>query len=257
MSTFYQAFPERAGKPVIHVDAGTWTMVAQIGGKTQLKEDGYKKGIVVQGTVDGEPVVTAMYAGGNDYKHVKALVEEKGLSFKAKLDEEMLKEVLADTDCMALPNIHPENKGTGPFPDLEGSILNEDKFFQDGARACIRANLPTIITTDVNIENIEAVPGAPIVLTAGGSKDPYFGKVLATLTGRTVYAMQDKDSKAVTETTTLGTAIAGKAACLGIHPYKVDMSALGVTYKELEPFGEDMKKLLLAYKQKMLERIGA
>ena len=74
------------------------------------------------------------------------------------------------------------------------------------------------------------------MLTAGGSKDSFFAAVLATLTGHPVYAMFDRNGQAVTETTTLGAAIAGKAACLGVHPYKVDTASLGVKYRQIDLF---------------------
>ena len=64
MATFYQSYPEMRGTPVIHVDAGSWTMAAQIGGDAVLPPDGFMRDIIVQGTVDGQPVVTARYGGG-------------------------------------------------------------------------------------------------------------------------------------------------------------------------------------------------
>jgi hypothetical protein len=47
--------------------------------------------------------------------------------------------------------------------------------------------------------------------------------------------MFDQNGQAVTETTTLGAAIVGKAACLGIHPNKVGTSALGVKFRRGRP----------------------
>ena len=73
ISAFQSAFPEKAGQPVIHVDAGTWTMVAQLGGAATLPPDGYLRDIIIQGTVDGAPVVTARYGGGADFAHLKKL----------------------------------------------------------------------------------------------------------------------------------------------------------------------------------------
>ncbi|MCK4966049.1 hypothetical protein KAS50_03400, partial [bacterium] len=253
MSTFYQAFPVHEGKPVIHVDAGTWTMTAQIGGEINLPEDGYKKGILVQGTVDGEPVVTAIYGGGSDFKFIKGLIEEKGLNFNAELNENLLEQVIKDADCFVLPNINPNNYHTGPFPELKGKIINENKFYENRKKAYIMANRTTAITTAFQIETIVKDKSVPVVLTAGGSKDPYFGRLLASLTNRKVFAMYDRTGSALSETTTLGAAIIGKAACLNIHPYKVDLSSLGVSYKELKPF--DAQAALSAYKEKFLKEV--
>jgi sugar (pentulose or hexulose) kinase len=94
------------------------------------------------------------------------------------------------------------------------------------------------------------------VLTAGGSKDHLFAGLLATLTARPVYAIFDKGGQAVTETTTLGAAIAGKAACLGIHPYKVDTAPLGVKYRQVEPLTSDVAQALQAYRAKWMQHVS-
>jgi len=248
LSTFYQAFPERTGKPVIHVEAGTWTVIAQVGGSVRLPADGYARDILVQGTVDGEPVATARYGGGADFAHLKKLAAARGCPFDGTRNEQALRAMLERGDGFVLPNICPANVGTGPFPAVEGRIIGEDAFFANGAAACILTNLMTAITTTHQVEAFAPAPDVPLVLTAGGSRDAYFGPLLAALTGRPVYAMQDRNGEAVTETTTLGAAIAGKAACLGVHPYEVDMGGLGVRYLEVEPLPAALAESVRAYR---------
>ena len=255
MSTFYQAFPSLTGKPVIQVDAGTWTMSARIGGSPDLPEYGYKKDIIVQGTVDGEPVVTGKYGGGNDFKYVKKMVEEKGHEFKSVFNPEMLKEVLINRDVFILPNINPDNFGTGPFPEIKGRIINEQKFFSNYKAAPVFANLTAAITTSHQLESVSKDKNIPLVVTAGASKDVYFTKMLASITGRKTYTLLDKNGNAVTETTTLGAATAGKAACLNIHPYEVDVNKLGVSYVPVEPFDKEITALLNRYKSSFLETV--
>ncbi len=255
MSTFYQAFPEKRGTPVIHLEAGSWSLAALIGGEIELPRDGYLHDIIVQGTVDGEPVVTARYGGGNDFKHVKKLAVEKGEGFGDICDERLLAEVLDNAGCFVLPNIHPVNHTTGPFPELRGRIIDEKAFFGHSGRAYIAANLTTSITTAYQIKNLTHGASPDIVVTAGGSKDPLWGRLIATLTGQNVYAMFDRAGNAVTETTTLGAAITGKAACLNKHPYEVDVSRLGVTYCEIRPFGEDIRRRLKKYRKVFMEKI--
>jgi len=80
--------------------------------------------------------------------------------------------------------------------------------------------------------------------------------LLATLTGHPVYAMFDRNGQAVTETTTLGAAIAGKAACLGIHPYKVDTASLGVKYRQIEPLPGEPAKALQAYRARWMQHVS-
>ncbi|MFC1528295.1 hypothetical protein ACFL5B_00140 [Candidatus Latescibacterota bacterium] len=255
LSTFYHAFRDRAGMPVIHVDAGSWTMVAQIGGKVELPPDGYRRDIIVQGTVDGYPVVTARYGGGNDFRYIKELMEDRGCSFGSDCNERLLEEVVNAAECFILPNSNPVNHLTGPFPGITGKIINEQSFFSNPQKAFIITNLTTAITTACQIDAIAKKTDFPIVLTAGGSRDPYFGRLIRTLTGRNVYSLFDSDDTTISETTSLGAAITGKAAYLGIHPGEIDVSCLGVTYHELKPFSDEIKRKLNRYRERFMEEI--
>jgi hypothetical protein len=257
LSTFYQAYPAAVGKPVLQVEAGTWTMIAQMGGAAKVPGDGYTRDIIIQGTVDGEPVVTARYGGGADFAYLKKLAQSKGRGFDNSGDARRLGKVLQAADCFVLPNINPANQGTGPFPQIKGRVINEPGFLSDGVTASLVSNLLTAMTTAHQVAAISSDAGVPIVLTAGGSKDPLFGTLLAALTGHPVYAMFDRNGQAVTETTTLGAAIAGKAACLGVHPYKVDTAALGVKYRQVEALASDLAKALQAYRAKWMQHVSA
>ncbi|MFC1724994.1 hypothetical protein ACFL4T_05155 [candidate division KSB1 bacterium] len=255
MSTFYSAFQEKAGKPVIQIDAGTWTMTAQIGGTASLHQDGYLKDIIVQGTVDGEPVVTGKYAGGSDFKYVKTMVEKRGSEFKAEDETQALKELLSEKNIFIMPNINPDNHGTGPFPEIKGKIIGETELFKNPANAYIAANLTAAISTVYQLDEISKDKNIPLVITAGASKDETFCRIIASLTGRDTFTMLDKDNNAVTETTTLGAAVAGKASVLGIHPYEVNMNSLGIKYKKVIPFSEDIISLLQEYRSEYFGKI--
>ena len=256
LSTFYQAYPSAVGKPVVQVEAGTWTMIAQMGGVAKVPGDGYTRDIIIQGTVDGEPVVTARYGGGADFAHLKKLAQARGRDFDRNWDESKLLSLLRAANCFVLPNINPANHGTGPFPQVKGRIVNEMAFFADGSAGYLVANLMTAITTAEQVAAISPGVEVPIVLTAGGSKDSFFATVLATLTGHPVYAMFDQGGQAVTETTTLGAAIVGKAACLGVHPYAVDTAALGVKYRQTAALTGDLATALKAYRAKWLQQLA-
>lgn len=255
LSTFYQAYPDAAGKSVLQVEAGTWTMIAQMGGQADLPGDAYTRDIVIQGTVDGGPVGTARYGGGADFAFLKKLASSKGRGFGGAWDPPRLAKFLADANCFVLPNINPSNHGTGPFPQIKGRIIGEETFLGDGVTAYLAGNLLTTLATAHQIEAICRDAAVPVVLTAGGSKDPLFGSLLATLTARPVYALYDKEGRAVTETTTLGAAIAGKAACLGIHPYAVDASALGVRYRPVKPLADNLAGALQAYRARWMQHL--
>jgi len=256
LSTFYQAYAAAAGKPVLHVEAGTWTMVARVGGTGRLPRDGYARDILIQGTVDGQSVVTARYGGGADFSHLKKLARSRGRGFDTAWDVRRLARMLTAAECFVLPNVNPSNHRTGPFPQVRGRIINEQAFLGDGAAAYMASNLLTAITTAHQVEAISQDAEVPIVLTAGGSKDPLFAALLATLTARPVYALFDKDGQAVTETTTLGAAIAGKAACLGVHPYDVDTAPLGVRYRQVEGLPGDLAQALEAYRAKWMQQVN-
>ncbi|MDP2982996.1 MAG: hypothetical protein Q8O92_06690 [Candidatus Latescibacter sp.] len=279
ISTFYQSFPEAAGNSVIQVEAGTWTMIARIGGfdklastgsasgralslskcdKLSLPADGWRRDLLVQGTVDGEPVVTARYGGGNDFRHMKKLTESRGKIFSIgagfdKLSqpwERLLLRMAEAADCFVLPNISPVNHGTGPFPELKGRIINEEFLFGVHGASYLATTLTTALTAAIQVEAISAERSAPLVITAGGAKDPLYGKLLATFTGHTVYALSDRNGNPVTETTALGAAIAGKAALMEIHPYQVDTAGFDIKYRQVNPFTGDSAQKLYRYREK-------
>ena len=256
LSTFYQAYPAAAGRPVVQVEAGTWTMIAQMGGVAKVPGDGYTRDIIIQGTVDGESVVTARYGGGADFAHLKKLAQARGRDFDPHWDEAKLLNLLRAANCFVLPNINQANHGTGPFPLVKGGIVNEAAFFANGLTAYLAANLMTALTTAEQVAAISPEVEVPLVLTAGGSKDSFFATVLATLTGHPVYALVDQHGQAVTETTTLGAAIVGKAAFLHMHPYAVDTAALGVKYRPIAALTGELAAALKAYRAKWRQQLA-
>lgn len=255
MSTFFRSFPVMRGKPVIQVEAGSWTMVARIGGSADLPPDGFLRDLLVQGTVDGEPVVTARYGGGNDFREAKRIVEAAGGVFSAGPDERLLEHIAGAADCFVLPNISPVNHGTGPFPDLLGRIVNERFLLTHPGAAHIVTTLATALAAAVQVEAVSGDRGVPLIITAGGAKDPYYARLLATFTGRAVHAPFDRDGHPVTETTSLGAAITGKAACLGIHPYGVDTGSLRIEYREVERYGGGIARRLAGYRRRWIEAV--
>ena len=256
LSTFYQAYPAAVGQPILQVEAGTWTMVAQMGGVARVPGDGYTRDIIIQGTVDGEPVVTARYGGGADFAQLQKLANLRGRDFDSQWNEVRLLNFLRAANCLVLPNIASANQGTGPFPQVQGRIINEPDFYGQGLTAYLASNLMTAMTTAEQVAAISPAVEVPIVLTAGGSKDAFFAAALATLTGHPVYAMFDRGGRPVTETTTLGAAIVGKAAYLGIHPYQVDATALGLTYRQIAAFTGQLAGALEAYRAIWRQHVG-
>ena len=192
---------------------------------------------------------------GNDFKHVKSLLSDRGMHVPESFSESRLLEILTAANTFVLPNISTVNRGTGPFPDCRGRIVNEQAFYADGETAFLVLNLATAIMTSVQIEAVARDRDLPVVITAGGAKDPCFGQLLATITGRKVCGMFDVHGAPVSETTTLGSAIAGKAACLACHPYRVDAGLLGITYRELTPFRADIRMALLEYRSRFLSLV--
>ena len=95
-----------------------------------------------------------------------------------------------------------------------------------------------------------------VIVTGGGSKDFCFGRLLATLARRKVYALYDSQGNQLSETTTLGGAIAGKAACLGVHPYEVDISGAGLACRELERFRVGIDGKLDSYRERYMKELA-
>lgn len=257
LSTFYQAFPQMAGKPVLQVEAGTWAMVAQVGGAAKVPGDGYSRDIIIQGTVDGEPVTTGRYGSGADFTFLKKRAQENGKGFQRTADAAAIGGFLSAAQVFVLPNAEPSLHKTGPFPGVKGKILGEAAFLADPTVAFLATNVMTALAVAQQVDAIAQDAAVPVVLTAGGSKDPCFAALIATLTGRETYAMYDKDGQPVSETTTLGAAICGKAACLGVHPYEVKTAPLGVQYRRIEAFPRDVARALAAYREKWLAKVRA
>jgi hypothetical protein len=255
MSTFFQSFPGMRGNPVIQVEAGSWTMVARIGGCADLPSDGWRRDILVQGTVDGEPVATARYGGGNDFREAQRIIEAAGGVFSAEPDDRLMERIVGAAEAFVLPNISPINHGTGPFPDLRGRIINEPFLLAHPGSAHIATSIATSLAAAVQIEAVSGDRSVPLVITAGGAKDSYYGRLLATFTGHTMYAPFDRNGSPVTETTSLGAAITGKAACLGIHPYLVDTGSLGIEYRKVEPYRGEIARKLAVYRERWMEMI--
>lgn len=255
LSTFYQAFPGMAGKPVLQVEAGTWAMIAQVGGTARVPGDGFTRDIIIQGTVDGEPVTTGRYGSGADFTFLKKMAQDKGKGFQRTADPAAIGRFLSAGDVFVLPNAEPSLHKTGPFPEVEGKIIGEAAFFADATVAFLATNVMTALAVAQQVDAIAQDASVPVVLTAGGSKDPCFAALIASLTGRATYAMFDKDGQPVSETTTLGAAICGKAACLGVHPYEVDTGPLGVKYRRIDALPADVVRALAGYREKWLARV--
>ena len=245
-----------SSKPVIHLEAGSWTMVSLIGAAPTLPEDGYRRSVVVQGTVDGAPVITSMYGGGRDFSYLKALAAEKEAGFCAGDGSRILEEICGAADCFALPNVSPDNHGTGPFPAVRGRIINPGRFFSSGELAMTVAELCTANTAACQIEALTDDRAIPLILTGGGSRDRMFGRLLAGITGRKVYLLCDEGGNTVSETTTLGAAIAGKAACEEVHPDSVGLESIGLHFLEVESFSGGMLELLAAYREKFVAELS-
>ncbi|HBM16661.1 MAG TPA: hypothetical protein DD381_10025 [Lentisphaeria bacterium] len=254
-SSFYQNFPKMKGKPFIHLEIGTWTMGALIGAFSPLSKDMFGKGIIVQGTVDGFPVLTSMYAGGSDFKYLKEQIESHGMKFESNDSLKTLSEVLHNNKCFVQPNINPSNRGHGPFPGLKGRIINEGYFFSSGERAFALSNLMSSLVTSHHIELISTDRNIPIVLTGGGAKGKLFGDILSSLIDRDVYTIYSPTGEPLVETTSLGAAIIGKAGCLNIHPYDTDISSLRISYRKSHRLDSSLISLLNRYRRTYFDSI--
>jgi len=60
----------------------------------------------------------------------------------------------------------------------------------------------------------------------------------------------------VSETTTLGAAIVGKAAYTNEHPYQIDVSSLGILYREYKPFEGKIAEQIKHYRENLTKEIG-
>ncbi len=239
----------------IHLEAGSWTMAALAGAVTALPADGWRRGLIVQGTLDGAPVVTSMYGGGRDFRYLESLHGAGAFGGRGKDSATALERVLLARDCFVLPGVSPENRGTGPFPSLDGKIVNRGAFLADIAGAHALASLATALTALFQVRMLCPEAETPIILTGGGSRDPHLGPVLATLAGCPVYSLRGRGGEAVSETTTLGAALVGKAAVLGMHPQ--GLCPPGLSLARFEPLPARLETAAQEYRalwERELER---
>ncbi|MBF0207226.1 MAG: hypothetical protein HQK53_10095 [Oligoflexia bacterium] len=264
IASFYQQFPHMQQKEHWHLEIGTWIMGALLGDRNSIDKSIlnklFGKGIVIQGSVDGNPIITTMYAGGADFKFLKKLVEDRGIYFGhrdplwnfERTMVDIAKEYLEceERSCFVMPNMNPSNFGHGPFPEIRGKIINEEAFLYNGERAFVFANLMSALITAYQLMQISPDPQIPIVITGGGAKNPLFGQLLATITRKDVYTIFNHQGDPLVETTSLGAAMVGKAAVLNIHPYDVDLSVLGISYRKSKYFNKKTLKMFIEKYQK-------
>ncbi|MCE5273005.1 hypothetical protein LLH00_17135, partial [bacterium] len=239
----------------IHLEAGSWTMAALAGAATTLPADGWRRGLIVQGTLDGAPVVTSMYGGGRDFRWLESLFGAGAFGDCGEEAAAALERVLLARHCFVLPGTAPENRGTGPFPSLAGRIVNRGAFLADAAGAHALASLATALTALHQVRMLCPAADTPLVLTGGGSRDPHLGIILASLAGRPVYSLQGHRGEALSETTTLGAALVGKAACLGVHPHS--LCPPGLSLSRFEPLPARLETAAQEYRglwERELER---
>jgi len=243
-----------------HVELGSWTM-CQYSGDITIPEAAHKKGLLAQGSVDGNPSLLSIYGGGFDFRFLKGKVEEKhhGGNFGLKdnqIDTARLAEVARSTGDVLLPNIDPMCHGSGPWSELEGRINNPAKFFENPEDAYLMANLMVASTVATHVDMInQPDTDDPIILTGGGAKDPLAGRLLSTLTGRKVYLMEDNKGNPVSETTALGAAMIAKAAVEETHPDKVDISPLDIKLKELPAFEGTTAQAIKKYRMDLTKAV--
>lgn len=251
------AFKGRRGAgSLIHLEAGSWTMVALIGPWRGLPAEGHRRSLVVQGTLDGDPVATSMYGGGRDYRFLESLFAPGAFRADRQDWRELLGALSAD-GCYVLPNINPENHGTGPFPNLKGKILGRGKFLEHPGRAGVHASLCVAACVSEQLNLLRAGREVPVVLTGGGSLDPYLACLVAGLSGCRVYCLRTRDGDILSETTSLGAAVTGKAACLGCHPERIDLSGMGPACSEQDPPPDEVLSGLLRWKEVFIREIEA
>ena len=252
MAACAAALPD-SDQGVIHVDGGTWTMIAWIGSGGSLDGQGWRHDQVVQGTVDGHPVITARYGGGNDFKALAEAMQQRGRAFDPSGDEALLATCCAEAACFVQPNVHPVCRGTGPFPDCQGTIIGEEAFHADPRRAVIYANLAAAAAIAAQITAVAGRAPAPVVLTAGASRNALLGTMIATLSQRRVYVLRDANGDIVSETTTHGAACCARAALDGCHPHAAPLAAATWRLHPAPAASPDTARLLTRYHQRWLE----
>ncbi len=255
---------EYGDEEFIHFQAGSWGMARVIGrkGKVVLPEEGFTRSVLLQGDLYGNAVLTALTPTGNEFNYYVGeaddegkkgiMLEELGLEKIAKYENpkdvyDKLTDMISDNKVFITPGIEGLTKGTGPFPDSVGEIIDPDnQIYKDksGLTAYVALNLEAAINAVKGIELVSQGSRSKVVLSAGGAADPLFRQLLATLMpDREVLILKDQEGKVITETTAHGGIALALANQQGKHPYDVDLSKLGYKFEIVKPMGKRIEQL--------------
>jgi hypothetical protein len=246
-------------KEIVHFQGGSFGMARYIiGEKRKINIPPDKKGILIQGDIFGNPVITAMTPTGYEYNYYQKLFKKRGISEpKGEIDLKLLSKIVEEKKYFIIPGSRKLGKETGQFPHSKGRIIEGEKetkygnsLYQDtsGKLAYYVLNLSTAIQAYFGIREVIGDKKIPIIISGGAVKNEIFIILLSTLLKENnVFCIIDKENNVVSETASIGGAILGKSYLEKKSPYELDLSNLNYKLKEIP-------KLNLPFLKKYVEK---
>jgi L-fuculokinase len=155
------------GEPHAVVSSGTWTIV-MTGGSISVDRLAEDRDMLANVDIAGQPVATARFAGGREYR---AIVGAEGESFTA--DEAALPSVL-QSKAMVIPSF---SSSGGPFAGRVGQLIRAERLSAAGRVAL--ASLYLALMTDLLLEWLGAQ--GDILLDGPLAENAVYTRALASL----------------------------------------------------------------------------
>lgn len=232
---------------LVHFQGGSFGMARYITGEKGeiiLPPDG--KGILIQGDLFGNPVITAMTPTGYEFSYYQELFKRKlGIEEpRGKFDIEFLSNIIKNGEYFIIPGSRKLGRGTGQFPDAVGRVIEPygeselgESIYQEksGKLAYYTLNLSTAIQAFAGIKTVIGRKKLPIIISGGAGKNEIFVSLLSTLLDENkVFSILNKEGENLLETASCGGAILGKSYLEGKKsPYEIDINILGYKLREI------------------------
>jgi L-fuculokinase len=225
---------------------GTWCVAMRAAEEVSFKPDEIGKVVFYNISAFGKPVKTAILMGGLEFDTYTDLLKKLNVEEKfPPFDPNLYKYIIAEKKLFILPGVV---KGTGQFPDSDPRVVEGDEvvpldavmsgenipeFFIDFPAAYAVLNISLAIQTKVALERVGLEKGDPIYVEGGFRNNPDYNALLTALfPDSPVYLTS------ISEATSYGAAILGKAAAEGKDP--VDYADnLTIETKKVEPVAFD------------------
>lgn len=242
-------------REIVHFQGGSFGMARYITKRRKIDIPPVKEGILIQGDVFGNPVITAMTPTGYEYSYYQNLFKKRGIPEpdENEIDIKFLSKIIEESEYFIIPGSRKLAKGTGQFPHSRGRIVEKGKEYKygnflysdkTGKLAYYTLNLSTAIQAYSGIKTLIGEKNIPVIISGGAAKNLIFVNILSLLLYRNkVFWIVDRKNRPLLETASIGGAILGKSYLEKKSPYEIDLSNSGYKLKEIPKLNINLSSL--------------